>query len=111
VYKDLIISEQLPMIKTLGRLTSKNDLYLTEQPLKNQRPAGCRWFTPVILTSQEAEIRIVVEASPDYLKTTTTTTKTPSHTHTHTHTRGGGAGRVTQGVGLEFKTQYRNKTK
>jgi hypothetical protein len=57
---------------------------------------------PVILATQEAEIRkIVVQSQPMQIVCKTLSGKIPSYTHTHKRT-----GRVAQGVGPEFKPQY-----
>jgi hypothetical protein len=65
---------------------------------QNTFKAGCRWLTPVILATQEAEIRkIVFQSQPGQIEK-----KNPSPK------RAGGL----QGVGPEFKLQYhKNKTK
>jgi hypothetical protein len=62
-----------------------------------------QWFTPVILTTQEAEIRKIMVrrqlgqlSLQNYLK------------KTH-HKKGASAGGVAQGVGPEFKPQYHKK--
>jgi hypothetical protein len=53
---------------------------------------------PVILATQEAEIRrIMVRSQPGQIVSETLPQKNPSHTHTKK------AGGVTQGVGPEFK--------
>jgi hypothetical protein len=67
---------------------------------------------PVILATQEAEIRrITVQSQPRQIVWETPFRKNPSlthtqtHTHTHTHTQGK-AGGVAKGEGSEFKPQY-----
>jgi hypothetical protein len=42
----------------------------------NKTSAGRQWLTPVIIATQEAEIRKILRPYPE---------KNPSHTHTHTH--------------------------
>jgi hypothetical protein len=55
-------------------------------------------LTPVILATQEAEIRqIVVQSQPREIVLKTLSQKNPSQTR---------AGGVAQGVGPEFKPQY-----
>jgi hypothetical protein len=60
-----------------------------------------RWITPVILATQEAEIRrIVVQGQPKQRVPNTLSQKHP------TERRAGG---VAQGIGPEFKPQYCKK--
>jgi hypothetical protein len=60
--------------------------------------AGCWWLTPVILATEEAEIRrIAVWNQPKQIVQETQSQKNPSQKR---------AGRVVQGVGPEFKPQY-----
>jgi hypothetical protein len=59
------------------------------------------WLTPVILATQEAEIRRIVVQLGQIVHKTLSPQNTHTHTHTHTHTQR--AGGVAQGVGLEFK--------
>jgi hypothetical protein len=64
---------------------------------KSANLAGCRWLTPVILATQEAEIRrIPVPSQPGQIVHGTLSQKSPSQNR---------AGGVAQGVGLEFKPQ------
>jgi hypothetical protein len=61
----------------------------------------CWWLTPVILAIQEAEIRrIMVQSQPGQIVCEILSQKTLSQK------RAGGAA---QGVGPEFKPQYRKK--
>jgi hypothetical protein len=65
--------------------------------------AGGQWLTPVILATQEAVIRrIVVQSQPRQVVHEILSPKTPSQKR---------AGGVDQGVGPEFKPQYRKKKK
>jgi hypothetical protein len=60
--------------------------------------ARCWWLTPVILASQEAEVRrIMVGSQPGQIVRETLSWKNPSQKR---------AGGVAQGVGPEFKAQY-----
>jgi hypothetical protein len=64
---------------------------------------GFQWLTPVILATQEAEIRrIGVRSQPWLIVHETLSRKYPSQKWT---------GGVTEGVGTEFKPQYRKKKK
>jgi hypothetical protein len=59
------------------------------------RPAGRRWFTPIILATQEAEIRrITVQSQPGQIVRETLSQNYPSQKR---------AGRVAQGEVPEFK--------
>jgi hypothetical protein len=61
--------------------------------------AGCPWLTPIILTTQEVEIkRIAVQSQPGQIVCETL----------HKKNRAGG---VAQGEGPEFKPQFHNKKK
>jgi hypothetical protein len=63
---------------------------------------GCWWLTPVILATQEAEIRrIVIQSHPGEIVHETLSRKNPSQKN--------GAGGVAQGVDPEFKPQYWKK--
>jgi hypothetical protein len=64
--------------------------------------AGHWWLTPVILATQEAEIREDRSSKPAQAVLETLSQKSPSQK------RGGG---VAQGEGPEFKPQYRKKIK
>jgi hypothetical protein len=74
--------------------------YLTE---KKKMGAGCWCLTPVILATQEAEIRRVeVQSQPGQIVQETLSYKNTSQKR---------AGGVAQGVGPEFKPQYCIKKK
>jgi hypothetical protein len=65
--------------------------------------AGCRWLTPVIPATQEAEIRrIKVRSQPRQIVSQDPISKT-----LHKNKAGG----VAQGEGPEFKPQYHKKKK
>jgi hypothetical protein len=67
--------------------------------LKKEKRAGRWWLTPVIIATQEAEIRrITVGSQPGQI-----VHEILSHTKW--------AGRVAQGIGPEFKPQYCKKNK
>jgi hypothetical protein len=60
--------------------------------------ARCKWLTPVILTTQEAEIRrFEVQSQPRQIVCETLSKKYPSQKR---------AAGMAQGEGLEFKPQY-----
>jgi hypothetical protein len=60
-----------------------------------------QWFTPVILATQEAEIRrIIVQSQPRQIVQESLSQKDPKR-----------AGGVAQGVGPEFRPQYCKKKK
>jgi hypothetical protein len=60
--------------------------------------ARCGWFPPIILVTQEAEIRrIMVQSQPWANNSRDPISKNPSQKR---------AGGLTQGVGPEFKPQY-----
>jgi hypothetical protein len=66
--------------------------------------AGCQWLRPLILATQEAEIRrIVVWSQAGQTVARPYLEKNPSQK------REEGAGEVAQGVGPEFKPQYHQK--
>jgi hypothetical protein len=66
------------------------------------KSAGCRWLTPVILATQEAEIwRITVRSQPGQILCKTPPQKNPSQKR---------AGGVAYGVSPEFKSQYYTHT-
>jgi hypothetical protein len=68
-----------------------------------KKPARCQWLTPIILTTQEEEIRkITVQSQPWQIVLKTLSKKKP------VTKRGSG---MAQGVGLEFKPQYCKKKK
>jgi hypothetical protein len=69
--------------------------------LKTQIVAGRQWFTPVILATQEAEIRrITVRSQPGKIVRETLSQKKKNHK------KG-----LVQNVGPEFKPQYHKKKK
>jgi hypothetical protein len=79
------------------------------QKVKNSRAPVAH---PVILATQEAEIRIAIQSQPQannsirpYLEK-----KKKSHTHTHTHTHTKASG-VVQGVGPEIKSHTTKRKK
>jgi hypothetical protein len=73
-----------------------NDLELCSE---NEHLVGCRWFIPVILATQEAEIRrIAIQTQPWQIVRETLSQISPSQNR---------AGRVTQGIEYEFKSQHR----
>jgi hypothetical protein len=68
----------------------------------HRKRAGHWWLTPIILDTQEAEMRrIVVQSQPWQI-----VHKTPSQNNSSPK----GAGRVAQGEGPEFKPQYHTHT-
>jgi hypothetical protein len=70
---------------------------------QKQNVVRCQWLTPVILDTQEAEIRrSAVRSQPRQIVRETLSLKN------HHKKRAGG---VTQGVGPKFKPQYRKKKK
>jgi hypothetical protein len=65
---------------------------------------------PVILDTQEAEIRrIVVQRQPRKIVLKTLSWKYPSQNKTKQNKKKKRAGRVVQGMGPEFKPQYHKK--
>jgi hypothetical protein len=67
--------------------------------LKIEQGVQCRWLTPIILATQEAEIRrIEVHSQPGLI----VSQKTPSYKR---------AGGIAQGEGPKFKPQYHKKKK
>jgi hypothetical protein len=60
------------------------------------------WLTPIIIATQEAEIRRIVVQSPAQANSETLSWKNSSQKR---------AGGVTQVVGTEFKPQYHKKKK
>jgi uncharacterized protein (UPF0128 family) len=72
-------------------------------PVGGKKATGCQWLTPVILTSQEAEIsRIVVRSQPQANSSQDPISKKPFKKRVIG---------VAQGEGLEFKLQYHKKKK
>jgi hypothetical protein len=70
-------------------------------PLKKEQHTGHCWLKPIILATQEAEIRrIMVQSQPGQIVPETLSQKQPSQKR---------AGGVAQGVGPEFKPQYHKK--
>jgi hypothetical protein len=73
------------------------------QSLKKRKKktfAGCQWLTPLILATQEAEIRrITIQSQPRQIVHKTLSGKNPSHIKKR-------AGGVASGVGPKFKPQY-----
>jgi hypothetical protein len=72
----------------------------SSHPFKNHL-AGLGWVTPVILATQEAEIRSIAVRSQPW--------RIVCETPISENKKGGGAGGVAQGVGPEFKPQYPSK--
>jgi hypothetical protein len=74
----------------------------TSNSLKTGKDIARRWWlTPVILATQEAEIRrITVRSQPRQIVLETLSQKNPLHKR---------AGGVAQGVSPEFKSQYHKK--
>jgi hypothetical protein len=65
--------------------------------------AGCQWLTPIILATQEAEIRkMMVQSQPGQIVCKTLSQKKP-------FTQKNRAGGVAQGEGPGFKPQYCKK--
>jgi hypothetical protein len=61
----------------------------------------CQWLIPVILATQEAEIRrFMVQSRPGQIVCETLSQKNPTQKR---------AGRMTQGISPEFKPQYHEK--
>jgi hypothetical protein len=78
-------------------------LHISCFPAKKTNSAGRWWLTPVILVTQEAEIRrIMVRSQPGQIVLQDPTSKTPNTK------RGGG---MAQGIGPEIKPWYYKKTK
>jgi hypothetical protein len=65
--------------------------------LKHEKPAGHWWLTPIILATQEAEMRIVVRSQYGQIVRENLSRKT-----FHKNRAGG----LAQGEGSEFKPQY-----
>jgi hypothetical protein len=78
--------------------------HLTDSSLRTRDPAWCRWLTPVILATQEAEIRrITVRSHPGQIVHKTLSRKNPITQNW--------AGGMAQGKGPVFKPQYHKKKK
>jgi hypothetical protein len=74
---------------------------LQKKRKEEKKRAGHRWLTPVILATQEAEIRrITVPSQPAQIVCETLSQKNPSQKR---------AGGVAQGAGPELKLQYCKK--
>jgi hypothetical protein len=87
------LSQQMPRIRPGG----------SKALIKASHLARHLWFTPVILATQEAEIRrIMVQSQPWQIVCKTLSRKNPSQKR---------AGGVAQGIGLEFKPQYCQRKK
>jgi hypothetical protein len=67
--------------------------------------ARCWWLTPIILATQEAEIRRMVRSQPRQIVHKPLSQKRIKSHHKKM------AGGVAQGVAPEFKSQYRQKKK
>jgi hypothetical protein len=72
--------------------------------VKRAMKPGCWWLMPVILATQEAEIRRTVQSQPKQIVRETLSRKYSSPKKKK-------AGGVAQGVGPEFKPQYHKKIK
>jgi hypothetical protein len=70
--------------------------------LKTFYEARCSCFTPVILATQEEEIRTEVQSQPRQIAPKTLPLKNPFQRR---------AGGVAQGIGPDFKSQYHKKKK
>jgi hypothetical protein len=82
-------------------ISYKNEYNLMPQTVHLTKMARCPWLVPVILATQEAEIRrIVVWSQPGQMVHETLSWKT-----LHTNR----ANDVAQSVGPEFKSQYYKK--
>jgi hypothetical protein len=98
----------MSVIPALGRLRQKDQGWVWGQPglrseTQSQKKAGRQCLTPVILATQEAEIRrIAVQSQPRQIVRKSLSQKIPSQKR---------AGGVAQGVGPEFKPQYCKKKK
>jgi hypothetical protein len=91
------------LLRNLSHHTWLRRLWNSAAPLQDGKYARHRWLTPIILATQEAEIRrIVVWSQPEQIVPETLPRKYPSHKR---------AGGVAQGDGPEFKPQYRTHTK
>jgi hypothetical protein len=78
-----------------------NLLYHKQCFIPNFIPAECQWLTPIILVTQEAEIRRTeVRSQPGQIVCETLSQKSPSWKR---------AGQQAQVVDPEFKTPYRKK--
>jgi hypothetical protein len=97
--------EDFPYSWIKSHVTSPDKLETECDPIKNSKSfwAGCWWLTPIILATQEAEIRrISVWSQPGQI-----VHRTLSRKNLHKKMAGG----VAQGAGLEFKLlYYKNKS-
>jgi hypothetical protein len=86
-----------------GKKLESSQLLKSSLKSRNLKTAGHRWLTPIILATQEAEIkRITVQSQPGQIVCETLSQKT-----LHKNRAGG----VAQGEGPELKPQYLKKRK